>query len=165
MMNILWNKVDAKNWTTEEEIWRYLKNLLKLSNSNVKNTKDICPFIMLTDYIFKDVNDIYFIMKYIEGGDLFDFCKRSNPLPENIAKFFTAQIILALEWIHANKIIYRDLKLENLLIKSDYYLLLIDFGISKILPGNELTGTFTKFTPSYCAPEIINKKKYSYSGK
>ena len=120
---------------------------------------------MLTDYIFKEDNNVYFIMKYIENGDFFEFCSEHNPLPENIAKFFTAQIILALDWIHKNKIIYRDLKLENLLIKSDYYLLLIDFGISKILPDNELTGTFTKYTPSYCAPEIIKKKKYSYSGK
>ena len=87
-------------------------------------------------------------MEYIKSGDLFEFCK-GKKLPENIAKFFAAQIILGLESLHKNNIIHRDLKTENILIKDNYYLFLIDFGISKILEEDELSSTYTKFTPSY----------------
>ena len=106
------------------------------------------PFILLIELIFKDNKYVYYIMEYIKSGDLFEFCK-GKKLPENIAKFFAAQIILGLESLHKNNIIHRDLKTENILIKDNYYLFLIDFGISKILEEDELSSTYTKFTPSY----------------
>ena len=118
---------------------------------------------MLIELIFKADHNIYYIMEYIKRGDLFDFCK-GKKLPENISKFFAAQIILGLESLHINEIIFRDLKLDNILIKDDYYLLLNDFGISRILKKGELSSTYDKYTSSYRAPEIIQEIKYSYSG-
>jgi len=99
------------------------------------------------------------------GGELFERLRRVKKFPEEDAKFYCAQICLAIEYLHKQNIVYRDLKPENILLAQDGYLSLTDFGLAKILAGgDETTHTFCG-TPDYMAPEVItsskNKKKSS----
>ena len=69
-------------------------------------------------------------MEYCPGGELFFYLQKIGRFKESAAKFYAANIILALSHLHANKILYRDLKPENVLVGSDGYLKLTDFGLS-----------------------------------
>ena len=72
-------------------------------------------------------------MKYIEGGDLFKHLQKKKRFKEKVVKFYMSQVLLAIGYLHKKKIIYRDLKLENILLGSDGYIVISDFGLSKIL--------------------------------
>lgn len=85
---------------------------------------------------------------------------KKKKFKESAAKFYAAQVILALGYLHNKKIIYRDLKLENILVEEDGYIVISDFGLSKILSEpNQLTETFCG-TAAYLAPEIIRGSSY-----
>jgi serine/threonine protein kinase len=88
---------------------------------------------MNLDYVFQNDARIYFLMRYIEGGDLYHHLIKKRQFKEQVAKFYAAQVLSALGYLHKKKIIYRDLKLENILLDSDGYILIADFGLSKIL--------------------------------
>ena len=95
------------------------------------------PFILKLHYAFQTPECLYLIIDYINGGDLFFHIKKRGHLSEKEAKFYGAQIILGLEYLHSQKVIYRDLKPENLLLDKDGHLKMADFGICKILEGDE----------------------------
>ena len=93
-------------------------------------------------------------MDFINGGELFTHIRREGRFSENKAKFYAAEIIVAVEYLHLNGIIYRDLKPENVLLDSTGHVILTDFGLSKLgIMGNRSTYTFCG-TPEYLAPEI-----------
>ena len=115
------------------------------------------PFIVqLVGYNFEDPKYIYFIMEYIQGGELFSLLRSKGAFPVSQAKFYIAHIITIFEYLHSKNIVYRDLKPENILINKNGYLKLTDFGFAKILE-NEKTYTLCG-TPEYLAPEIILNK-------
>ena len=90
------------------------------------------PFIMGLEYAFQDSQRLYLIMEFVNGGELFFHLKQSrNGFDEGRAKFYAAEIILALEYLHKSGVVYRDLKPENILIDSDGHIRLTDFGLSK----------------------------------
>ena len=112
---------------------------LTCQDEGIKAERDILtmfdhPFIMKLEYSFQDQINLYMVMEFVNGGELFYHLHKSNrngfPLPT--AKFYAAQIVLALEHMHREGIVYRDLKPENILIDSDGYLRLTDFGLSKV---------------------------------
>ena len=70
------------------------------------------------------------VMEYEPGGDLYHLLEEWNFFPEDIAKTYTAEVVLALEYLHANKIIHRDLKPDNILLGADGHIRLTDFGLS-----------------------------------
>lgn len=72
-------------------------------------------------------------MDFIRGGELFRILSQNKKLPDSTAKFYAAQVALALGYLHKSKILYRDLKPENILITEDGYLKLADFGLAKML--------------------------------
>jgi len=72
-------------------------------------------------------------MTFMKGGDLFSLIDKKKKFPEEVAKFYCATISLALEHLHKNDIIYRDLKFENVLMDETGYVSLCDYGISKIV--------------------------------
>ena len=97
---------------------------------------------------------VYFIMEYVAGGDLFLQLRRARHFSEEQARFYIAEVILALEYLHKQGIIYRDLKLENILLDSEGHIKVADFGLCKELAGLEMkTSTFCG-TPEYLAPEV-----------
>ena len=115
------------------------------------------PFIVqLVGMNFDDPKYLYFIIEYVQGGELFTLLRTRGSFPLEQAKFYTAHIITIFEYLHGKNIIYRDLKPENILINKNGYLKLTDFGFAKYL-DNEKTYTLCG-TPEYLAPEIILNK-------
>ena len=115
------------------------------------------PFIVqLIGFNFDDPKYIYFILDYVQGGELFTLLRTKGTFPVPQAKFYIAHIITIFEYLHSKNIVYRDLKPENILINKNGYLKLTDFGFAKILE-NEKTYTLCG-TPEYLAPEIILNK-------
>ena len=106
------------------------------------------------EYVFQTPGRIYFIMQLVKGGELFKHLSEKKRLPENQAKFYAAQIALALGHLHNNKIIYRDVKPENILLDETGYIYLTDFGMAKLLNDDQTANSFCG-TPEYLAPEVI----------
>jgi serine/threonine protein kinase len=80
-----------------------------------------------------DTKFIYFVMEFIEGEDMFDTITKMISFSEEKTKFLVGQILCVLEHLHSNKIIYRDLKPENLMMCTNGYLKLVDMGTAKKL--------------------------------
>ena len=121
------------------------------------------PFIVSLKFAFQSDTKLYLVMDYYNGGELFYHLRKNNRFNEEQAKFYLAQIILAIEFLHKNKIIYRDIKPENIILDNKGYIKLTDFGLAKEDITEEVgTQTFCG-TPEYLAPEIIRGDKYGKS--
>ena len=82
-------------------------------------------------YAFQTPDKLYFVLDFVNGGELFSHLRKDKKFSESRAKFYAAEIILALECLHSNNIIYRDLKPENILLDAKGHIKLTDFGLSK----------------------------------
>ncbi|OQR98660.1 protein kinase [Achlya hypogyna] len=117
------------------------------------------PFIVRLHYAFQTAHQLYFILDYCPGGDLFFHLTRLKCFPESIARFYAAEITLALIHLHEKGIVYRDLKPENIMLDVQGHVKLADFGLAKTGITGRLDGTNTLCgTPEYLPPEILNKK-------
>ncbi|KAM9959051.1 hypothetical protein ACTFIR_000102 [Dictyostelium discoideum] len=123
--------------------------------------KLVHPFLVNLNYSFQTNDKLYFIMDYINGGELFFHLQNEEKFDEIRVKFYCAEIVCGLEYLHNCGIIYRDLKPENILLTSDGHIVLTDFGISKegLVSDNDRTATFCG-TPEYLAPEVLLGKGY-----
>ncbi|CDW72781.1 protein kinase domain containing protein [Stylonychia lemnae] len=129
------------------------------------------PFFVNLHYAFISQTKILFIMNFVRGGDLLMHLLNMGTFTEQMTKFMIAQLALALGYLHSNGVLYRDLKLENILINHDGnfaqsniyqgYVSLVDFGISKKLEKKERTFSI-RGTPEYMAPEILSKGGHSF---
>jgi protein kinase X len=139
------------------------KDVFKMKQiQHVHNEKDIMyrldnPFIVKMYGTGQDNNNIFMLMDYVTGGEIFGYLRQVNKFPNDVAKFYLAEIILALEYLHRMNIVYRDLKPENILLDSRGHVRLTDFGFSKVV--TDRTWTLCG-TPEYIAPEIIASKGY-----
>eukprot|EP00960_Hanusia_phi_P003886 114537-Hanusia_phi.AAC.2 len=95
------------------------------------------PFIVQLHYAFQTANRLCFVMDFVNGGELFSYIAREKHFPEPRARFYAAEIILALEYLHKMNIIYRDLKPENILLDDKGHIRLTDFGHSKDDQSND----------------------------
>ncbi|KAL1208969.1 putative serine/threonine protein kinase IRE [Cardamine amara subsp. amara] len=135
--------------------------------SNVHN-----PFVVRFFYSFTCSTNLYLVMEYVNGGDLYSLLKQCESMYECDARVYIAEVVLALEYLHSEGIVHRDLKPDNLLIAHDGHLKLTDFGLSKvglIDSTNDLSGPISGETsqpveenkqsavgtPDYLAPEIL----------
>ena len=121
------------------------------------------PFVVKLHYAFQSPESLYFVTDFLNGGELFFHLCNEIRFSEDRARFYAAEITLALAHLHKNGIIYRDLKPENVLLDSEGHLKLTDFGLSKIKqPVDGMTNTFCG-TPEYLAPEVIKANGHSFS--
>ncbi|WVO16092.1 hypothetical protein L204_103758 [Cryptococcus depauperatus] len=118
------------------------------------------PFLVNLWGTFQDVNNLYMVMDFVAGGELFSLLRKSQRFPNSVAKFYAAEVALALDYLHSLDIIYRDLKPENLLLGADGHVKVTDFGFAKYVP--DITWTLCG-TPDYLAPEVIQSKGYNKS--
>ncbi|KAK2725538.1 hypothetical protein QYM36_000139, partial [Artemia franciscana] len=115
------------------------------------------PFIARLYNTFKDRKYIYMLMEPCLGGEVWSILRDRTHFDESTAQFYAACVIEAFDYLHARGIVYRDLKPENLLLDSQGYVKLVDFGFSKRLGVSGKTWTFCG-TPEYVAPEVILNK-------
>ncbi|KAG0643556.1 kinase-like domain-containing protein [Tuber brumale] len=118
------------------------------------------PFLITLWGTFQDGKNLYMVMDFIEGGELFSLLRKSQRFPNPVAKFYAAEVALALDYLHSHHIIYRDLKPENLLLDRHGHLKITDFGFAKEVP--DITWTLCG-TPDYLAPEVVASKGYNKS--
>jgi len=144
------------------------KNILDNNElEHTKTEKEILqklahPFLVNLNYSFQTADKLYFIMDYINGGELFYHLQKEHKFTPDRVKFYCAEIVLGLEYLHNSGVIYRDLKPENILLTEDGHICMTDFGISKqgLLAEDDRTATFCG-TPEYLAPEVLEGKGYN----
>ena len=93
------------------------------------------------------------------GGELFSLLAKKAPLPDAQARFYSSQVVSIFAYMHGLKVVYRDLKPENLLLDEKGYLKMVDFGFAKVV--QDRTWTLCG-TPEYLAPEIILNKGHAF---
>lgn len=118
------------------------------------------PFFVRLWGTFQDVENLFMVMDFIEGGELFSLLRKSRRFPSPVAKFYASEVVLALEYLHSQDIIYRDLKPENILLDKHGHVKITDFGFAKEVP--DVTWTLCG-TPDYIAPEVVASKPYNKS--
>ncbi|XP_077596914.1 rhodopsin kinase GRK1b [Stigmatopora nigra] len=124
-------------------------------------------FIVSLAYAFQTKTDLCLVMTIMNGGDLrfhiYDVDEKNPGFNEKRACFYTAQIICGLEHLHQHRIIYRDLKPENVLLDDAGHVRLSDLGLAVELPqGKDKTSGYAG-TPGFMAPELLQKKEYDYT--
>ena len=142
---------------------------LKRQQEHTKTERDLmvkvnCPFVVNIKFAFQDESKLYIVSDFMQGGDMFfHLHSQKKKVSEKTAKFYIIELILGLEFLHKNNVIYRDLKPENILMDTDGHLKISDFGLSKILEYPEEKAYTLCGTPQYIAPEIIKNKGYDKS--
>jgi serine/threonine protein kinase len=149
---------------------KVLKKEFIIENDEVESTrsekrvflianKEKHPFLTNLHACFQTETRVYFVMEYVSGGDLMLHIQRGQ-FGTKRAQFYAAEVCLALKYFHENGVIYRDLKLDNILLTLDGHIKIADYGLCKEdMWYGSTTGTFCG-TPEFMAPEILLDKKY-----
>ena len=144
-----------------------MKSLIKSTHQeeHTKAERDLMvqidnPFLLNIKFAFQDETKLYIVSNFMQGGDMFYHLHFESKFSEKKAKFYLIEIILGLEYLHKNNMIYRDLKPENILMDSKGHIKLSDFGLSKILSDNDEKAFTMCGTPQYLAPEIMKEEGY-----
>lgn len=161
---------------------KIVKNNLMLRNQieQVFAERDIMsftdnPFVVSMYCSFETKKHLCLVMEYVEGGDCAALVKNIGPLPPDMARFYFAETVLAVEYLHSYGIVHRDLKPDNLLITALGHIKLTDFGLSKMGLMSLATNLYEVYidrdtrqfsdkqvfgTPEYIAPEVILRQGY-----
>ena len=136
------------------------------------------PFIVPLKFSFQSEQKLYLVLAYVSrpqarlikishafsfvnGGELFHHLQREQRFDEERSRFYSAELLLALEHLHELDVVYRDLKPENILLDYTGHIALCDFGLCKLnMKDSDTTNTFCG-TPEYLAPEILSGQGYS----
>ncbi|XP_074098538.1 microtubule-associated serine/threonine (MAST) protein kinase dop isoform X1 [Cotesia typhae] len=133
------------------------------------------PFVVSMYCSFETKKHLCLVMEYVEGGDCASLLKNIGPLPPDMARFYFAETVLAVEYLHSYGIVHRDLKPDNLLITALGHIKLTDFGLSKMGLMSLATNLYEGYidrdtrqfsdkqvfgTPEYIAPEVILRQGY-----
>ncbi|KAJ3341294.1 hypothetical protein HDU93_005264 [Gonapodya sp. JEL0774] len=119
------------------------------------------PFVVNLKWAFQTPEKLYFVLAFVNGGELFHHLQREGRFSEDRGRFYTAELLTALECLHKFDVIYRDLKPENILLDYTGHIALCDFGLCKLNIGDkQKTNTFCG-TPEYLAPELLIGNGYT----
>ncbi|XP_055884739.1 spermatozoon-associated protein kinase-like isoform X1 [Biomphalaria glabrata] len=153
------NKTYAIKILNKEKVIKTKQVEHTLNEKRLLGSVTNCPFIVKLVMAFKDTTNLYMVMEFAPGGELFRLIRRKGRVPEAWAQFYSAQVAMALQYLHNANVLYRDLKPENLLVDSTGYIKMADFGFAK-----RVHQTWTLCgTPQYIAPEMILNKGYGKS--
>ena len=142
-----------------------VKIIDRKSEKSIKNEKEFLsklhhPFLVNMICSFQDYDNLYLVMDLLTGGDLrYHICKKKK-FTENQSKFIIGCVLTGLEYIHNNNIIHRDIKPENLVLDSNGYVAITDFGVAKI--NSKDNSSETSGTPGYMAPEVLCAQNHSF---
>lgn len=116
------------------------------------------PFIVRLHWAFQTTSHLYLVVDYCAGGDLSELLAREKALSEEVVQFYTAEIILAVEALHSENVLYRDLKPENIVLDQDGHIRLTDFGLAKeAMPAWAMTRSFCG-PQGYFPPEMVRQQ-------
>ncbi|KAH7047617.1 kinase-like domain-containing protein [Macrophomina phaseolina] len=119
------------------------------------------PFIVPLKFSFQSPEKLYLVLAFVNGGELFHHLQKEQRFDINRARFYTAELLCALECLHGFNVIYRDLKPENILLDYTGHIALCDFGLCKLdMKDEDRTNTFCG-TPEYLAPELLTGGGYT----
>lgn len=119
------------------------------------------PYIVPLKFSFQSEQKLYLVLAFVNGGELFHHLQREQRFNEERSRFYSAELLLALEHLHELDVVYRDLKPENILLDYTGHIALCDFGLCKLnMKDSDTTNTFCG-TPEYLAPEILSGHGYS----
>jgi len=151
-------KVIKKELVTDDEDIDWVQ-----TEKHVFETASNHPFLVGLHSCFQTASRLFFVIEFVRGGDLMFHMQRQRRLPEEHARFYSAEICLALNYLHDRGIIYRDLKLDNVLLDHEGHIKLTDYGMCKEgIRAGDTTSTFCG-TPNYIAPEILRAEDYGFS--
>lgn len=118
------------------------------------------PFIVNLKYAFQNEAHLFMVIDFLSGGELFYHLNQHNHFTEQRAKFYCAEVVSAIGYLHENDILYRDLKPENLVLDLQGHVCLVDFGLCRMdLTGDSKTNTFCG-SAEYMAPEVLRGMPY-----
>lgn len=121
------------------------------------------PFIMKLHFAFQTNDKLYLVLDYCPGGELFFHLSRYRRFPERVARFYSAELLLAIDHLHKKGIIYRDLKPENVLLDAEGHVKLGDFGLAKDRIVHPCKGATSMCgTPEYMAPEVLSQAGHGF---
>ncbi|CAI5477846.1 unnamed protein product [Closterium sp. Yama58-4] len=125
-------------------------------------TKVVHPFVVQLQYSFQTSAKLYLILDFINGGHLFFQLYRHGTFSEDLARIYTAELVLAVGHLHSRGIMHRDLKPENILLDSDGHIKLTDFGLAKEVRESDARSNSLCGTMEYMAPEIIQAHGHGF---
>jgi serine/threonine protein kinase len=150
-------KVLEKDKVLAQNLIRYAKterNVLCLAKHQ---------FIVGLEFAFQTTSRLYLIMEYCPGGDMGQALAKHRRFELDLAKIYTAEIVLAIEYLHKNEIIFRDLKPDNVVFDEDGHALLTDFGLSKTGMGVSSVSNSFCGSVAYLAPEMLRRAGHTKS--
>lgn len=143
------NRQKLKSANMDKKIHREIEILQLFSHPNICRLYEV----------ISTPTDMYLIMEYVEGGELYDYIVQKGRVVESEARYIFQQIVCAIEYCHHYRVVHRDLKPENILIGPGLQVKLIDFGLSNVMKDGNFLATSCG-SPNYAAPEVISGKLY-----